>query len=260
MNEAMRGCCFVSSVNFSYHELCGREFLESFLRFVDSTVWLQLWCDAGIEGHKVSDYAIPFGEFQDRVIRYDMGQLYSVRSFLSLIRRRGAPIFSTDPSERLHFGSGYDYRKDVRTFGLKGLALSEALSWYDPRYVFWVDADTVFRKPLSLNFLLDLFGDSSIVYFGRESPHSETGFVGIDRMGKGVEEFRQEYTKCWTEGKVFDLSGWTDSHVFDHALAKAKLKGLRAKNLSTLPRGHVVPSSVLGPYLEHRKGPRKLAI
>jgi hypothetical protein len=256
----VRDCCFVTSVNLSYYQLCGKKFIESFLRFVDPSIWLQLWCDASLEGKSLLDYETPDGSGQ-RVTLYDLGMQPNVHSFLASMNRHDHPNFSTDPLRRLSVGSGYQYRKDVRTFGLKGMALSEALSWEEPRFVFWVDADTIFQKELSFDFLVSLFGGASIIYFGRDYPHSETGFVGFDRYQGSVrelEEFRKEYTKCWTEGTVFDLPGWTDCDVFDYSLSLARKKGLHAKSLSTVPRGHVIPSSVLGPYLDHRKGPRKL--
>lgn len=250
---------FVSSLNYSYFELCGKNFIHSFLRFAPPNVPLLLYCDASLESRSLWSYTTYQEHERDRVECIDLGIVPGAIEYVAEASSRD-PNYIPDATKRLQ-KIGYKYRSDALTFGKKGLSLTDALMspFEKGQYVFWFDADTVFKKEITEQFLLSLFTeDSGIVYFGRVRPHSECGFMGFNRMSTGFPTFLRHYSSCWLNNKIFTLPGQTDCDAFDYALAKAKEAGLKARSLSTVPEGPVIDKSILGPYLEHKKGTRKL--
>ena len=247
---------FVSSLNHSYYELCGIKLIRSFLNFVPAEISLLLYCDASLEGRELWDYHE--GVDHGRVERIDLGLVPGVSEYIAEALRRD-PNYESDAVKRIN-RVGYKYRIDAVTFGKKAMSLTDALMspLEKGRYVFWVDADTVFKKEVTEQFLLSLLDGSAIVYFGRTRPHSECGFIGFDRESPGFPTFLRNYAACWHNKKIFDLPGQTDCDAFDYALEKAKDAGLQARSLSTVSEGPVIDKSILGPYLEHKKGTRKL--
>ena len=69
----------------------------------------------------------------------------------------------------------------------------------------------------------------------------------------------------YTGGKLFNLDSWTDSHVFDAVRQNLENeKNLKNFNISDLGiknvgnESHVFVASILGEYMDHKKGSRKL--
>lgn len=254
---------FVTSVSQTYHRYYGHRLCKTFLEYIPQPASLNVYCDGSLDVNKQE----PFEAYGDGhpagIIRLrDLGWVNGARAFIETAERRmiekmGGAILSNDPDQRMMF-KRYDYRWDVVKFGKKGLSLTDALNVSESRYLFWLDADVIIKQRLSHDILLGLFDGHGICCFQREWPHTEAGFIGFDLEAPGVDVFKREYTSYWHEQRVFNFtSGWTDCHVLDASIVTATNHGLRVRNLSTAPRGHVMAISTLGRYLDHQKGKRR---
>lgn len=155
---------------------------------------------------------------------------------------------------------GYTYTYDAVRFCHKAFAQFDALQNNDGK-VFWVDADTVFKKPIPPRFLADIFDGNALALLQRPGFYTETGFVGFDTRAQGFELFLAKYIDMYRRGLVFTLPGWHDCYALDAAV---ELSQVPVKNLSPDFEFHntpldVIETSVLGEYLDHKKGNRKWA-
>lgn len=242
---------FVTSASLPYYERYGFRLIGSFRKFAPTDA-LTVYAE---------DFLLDSEAVCRRVRFRGLMEVPGIREFLRRARPKveeklGMKVTS-DPDERLA-NPKWDYRWDAVTFGKKAFAIIDALRTTAAEYLFWIDADVVIRKPLPTEVLTGLFKGADIVYFGRSKPHSECGFVGW-RMSDRVKIFTDRYAAFYEEDEIFQLTGWTDCHAFDAALAYArdKAQAITARNLSTKEGGHVIEASPLGAYLDHQKGRRK---
>lgn len=130
--------------------------------------------------------------------------------------------------------------------------------------VFWMDADTVTHSDVPEGFLDELLPDDKFnVFCGRETEkgrwmYSETGFIGYNTNHPISEKFFRNYVNLYLQGINFTFPGWHDCYGFDALrdmigpepfinLAKGQPQGTM----------HPLINTVLGKYIDHRKGPRK---
>lgn len=235
--------------------------MKSVLDFLPPAVKLRFYCEASHEELSLDAY-----EVQDATNRVEKVDLFSetcLTEYLSYARplveaKMGCRV-SNHPEERKS-ELGYRYRWDALTFGKKAFSLAHALRTTQADYLFWVDADIVFFRPVSEQLLIRLFRKGAdIVYFGRKNFHSETGFIGFDMNHDACGEFAERYRKQWEEYRIFtNVEGWTDCDAFDSVVAEMSSEGtLKARNLSWTPKGHVMAHSPLAMYFDHLKGERK---
>jgi hypothetical protein len=153
-------------------------------------------------------------------------------------------------------GTGqYDFRFNCNAFCRKVFAQDHVFDEDD--LVFWIDADSVVKKPIPESFLTEMMDGVPLAYMGRRRTYTETGFVGFNTKHEDFQKFRERYLSWFTSGKVFQqLKGWHDCIAFD--LAR---EGIKGRNLSPAGEGygHVMQHTVLEPYLTHLKGNRKYA-
>lgn len=256
----MTGVELVTSVNLAYHQRYGTRLVSSFLEHVPSTVTLKVYHEASTERVDPARYGLS----HPRLAAVDLHAVTGYPAFLAGAQRtveKRIGMVPTDPDIRAK-KKGYNYLWDAITFGKKAHAFIHAARNSKARWLFWVDADVVFRRSVPEELLPGLFKPGqSVVYFGRKGQHAETGFFGVDLEAARTDAFLGEYSAFWEKGRVFELKeGWTDSHTFDVAIQRAyQVNGFAAGNISTMPGGHVIAASPLGFYMDHQKGPRKQA-
>lgn len=123
----------------------------------------------------------------------------------------------------------------------------------------WLDADTYTHRDIPSEELgLWLPYEKRLAFLGRANNISECGFVMYDLRQKTVRSMLHEWRGIYVSGKLFDLEGWTDCHVFDYV----RTKWIAAKhweNLTPWGKGwdHVFINGPLGAYMDHMKGTRK---
>lgn len=244
----------VTSVNLPYHQKYGRQLLDSFLTHVDPQIPLVYYHEGAQEPGGFVAYSLqpPSPRIQPRDL-YTGGLGEFLRKAAPLVT---AKIGAVDPDPDNRLGRpGYGYLWDALTFARKAFAWIGTWQQTQARYLFWLDADIVFHAPMPADVFIGLFQGADVVCFQRKRPHTETGFYGVDITTPGGKAFCSAYENWWVKGKVFDLkNGWTDSHVFDAACETANPA---IRNLSTQPTGHVMATSPLAAYFDHRKGRRK---
>lgn len=249
---------FITSANNVYWKKYGHRLADTFSRHAPNGAILILYHEASREG--MSGELLVHQGPPDHLVDL-FRDVQGLQGFLDKATPRTCErmglVPSDDPDIRLS-QKGYKYIWDAVTFCKKGFALAHALNRSKASKLFWVDADVVFRKPISRKVLEELLDGVGIAYFGRKGQHSETGFIGFDLKASGVKEFALEYQKIWRSEEVLSFrDGWTDCHVFDVALKRARMIGLKARNLSSQSEGHVIATSLFGDYIDHQKGPRK---
>ena len=164
-----------------------------------------------------------------------------------------------------------DFRFNVFRFAHKVYAIASALKNIKTKYLIWLDADIKTYKKLPLKFLDTLIKpDSYMSYLGRENisvkhlNYSECGFLIFDTDHIIHERFWEDMMKMYDGGDLFQEKEWHDSYIFDVVRKKLeKEKNLENFDITNLGLvklnndNHVFVSSVLGKFMDHKKGNRK---
>lgn len=256
---------FVTSMSGPYYERYGHRLVSGFHEAISFPTLLSVYTERTWESGK-HHYFDAFSGV--RLSEVDLALIEGLEQYLALAKSKTKQVLGfvppTDPDERLR-NPKWDYTKDAVTFGKKGWAILDALETSKADYVFWMDADVVFRKPIPREFLIDLVKGRGVSYFARRKPHCETGFIAFERRSPIFPLFVSVLASYWRgeAPRVFGLSGWTDCHVLDAALAETEklygAPGWKPRNLSTQPENDVIAASSLGEYIEHQKGSKKRA-
>lgn len=164
-----------------------------------------------------------------------------------------------------------DFRFNVFRFAHKVYAIASALKNTKSKYLIWLDADIKTYKKITLDFLDTLVDDKIYMsYLGREDVslkhlnYSECGFLIFNTDHPIHEKFWQNMMKMYDDGDLFSENEWHDSYIFDVVRKKLE-KEDNIKNFDITSLGlvelnndnHVFISSVLGKYMDHKKGNRK---
>lgn len=155
---------------------------------------------------------------------------------------------------------GYSFRTDAVRF-VTQLFIPEAAAKYlpDNEVLGWFDADVLTHKDVPDGFVESLMGGADCIYLGREHTHSEIGFWAV-RLTSNTRLFLTELAEIYRSDGVFKLAETHSAFVWDEV--RSSLGPLvRAKSLTPRGKGHVFPTSPLGPAgIEHLKGERKRAL
>ena len=239
----------VTTFNLKKHPF-GVEMIESF--FLNWPEEIKL--TAFIEGSKVIDsskvkHKIVVKEFHDNIPEY--------QQFCERYKEK-RPL--TD-----------DFRFNVFRFAHKVYAIASALKNVKTKYLIWLDSDIKTHKKMPLGFLNSLVDNSCYLsYLGREHvsikhlTYSECGFLIFNTDHFIHSEFWKNMMEMYEEGKLFQEKEWHDSYIFD-VVRKNLEKNKRIKNINISDMGltdiksedHVFVSSVLGEFMDHKKGNRK---
>ena len=164
-----------------------------------------------------------------------------------------------------------DFRFNVFRFAHKVYAIASALKNIKTKYLIWLDADIKTYKKLPLEFLDTLINQNSYMsYLGRENisvkhlNYSECGFLIFNTEHLIHKRFWEDMMKMYDGGKLFQEKEWHDSYIFDVVRKKLEaekkienfdISSIDCFNLKT--DDHIFVSSVLGKYMDHKKGNRK---
>lgn len=142
------------------------------------------------------------------------------------------------------------YLYDAGRFAHKVYAQLDAFE-SDERYVVWLDADTVIKKPFDSSFLENLLNDKMCAYLGRKGTYTETGFLIFDTEHEDFPAFEKRYREMYDDRILFMLMYWIDCCAFD-----TSIQGLEVENLTPDAAGmvDVFSLSPLADYIEHNKG------
>ncbi len=164
-----------------------------------------------------------------------------------------------------------DFRFNVFRFAHKVYAIDQALRNVKTKYLIWLDADIKTYKKIPLTFLKTLVDDELYMsYLGRENNpieelrYSECGFLIFNTSHIIHSSFWQDMMKMYDGGQLFLEKEWHDSYIFD-VVRKNLEKTKKLKNINISDFGlvnlkdseHVFVLSVLGKFMDHKKGNRK---
>ncbi len=164
-----------------------------------------------------------------------------------------------------------DFRFNVFRFAHKVYAISSALKNTKTKHLIWLDADIKTYKKIPLEFLDTLISENIYMsYLGRENisikhlTYSECGFLIFNTEHPIHKMFWQNMMNMYDDGDLFKEKEWHDSYIFD-VVRKNLEKTKSIKNFDITSLGlvnvknddHVFVSSVLGKFMDHKKGNRK---
>lgn len=177
-------------------------------------------------------------------------------------RKEFLETHGSDPGK---VGSPRDFRSQSIRFCHKVFALSDAVARSEADWVIWVDADVVWHGPFTDSHAERMLEGYDLAFLGRERmPHSECGWVSYRLGSPGVLGLLAAMLDYYTSGRIFTRpkSDWHDSRCFDICREESGIPRDRQHNLSAgLNHGwdafHPWPSTMLGEFCTHHKGPKR---
>lgn len=164
-----------------------------------------------------------------------------------------------------------DFRFNVFRFAHKVYAIAAALKEIKTKYLIWLDADIKTHKKIPVSFLHSLVDDTCYLsYLGREHVsmkhlnYSECGFLIFNTEHFVHSQFWKDMMEMYDNGKLFDEKEWHDSYIFDVVRKNLEMSA-NIQNINITDMGlvdiksedHVFVASVLGKFMDHKKGNRK---
>lgn len=243
---AGRNLTVVTSFSPKGYQEYGKDFLASFREHWPSNVQLKLYLEDWIEAYPGLQVS------PETVVKLDAEELPDWRYFYEGIVRFPLMCGETPQGYNIQF----DARMARKTF-IQADAITQ--NWGK---VFWIDADVITHSPVPEDFLDQMLPDDKLCcYLGRDGwMYTESGFLGFNANHPYCYGFMTAYKRYFTNGFIFHPSNpaWHDCIAFD--AVRRQLPKEYFHNLAAgLPHGTMHPfvNSVLGKYMDHRKGQRK---
>jgi len=152
------------------------------------------------------------------------------------------------------------YLWDAVRFSHKVFCQIHAARQHDADHMFWIDADTVTFRDVGDAYKSWIHGDEIFCTFLGRITYTETGFIGFNLNHEYCDEFMNRYERLYTDATIFNLDQWTDCHTFDNIRIQMEDEGkITNVNINhSTKNGHPFVNSVVGDYVDHLKGPRKV--
>ena len=148
---------------------------------------------------------------------------------------------------------------DAVRFSHKTFAVDHAIKSIDADYILWLDADTYTFRNITKEFVINLLPSNKLVnYLGRVT-YPECGWVCYNRRHPKIKEFMKYWTDLYINDTIFKELEWHDSYLFWQCLKRiAPEDGVDIGKGAGVEGLHVFINSVLGDYIDHMKGKRKI--
>ena len=152
------------------------------------------------------------------------------------------------------------YLWDAVRFSHKTFAVDHALKTINVDYVLWLDADTYTFRPITKEFVTSLLPKDKLVNFlGRGEKYPECGWVCYNRQHEKIKSFMETWTNLYKHDTIFQELEWHDSYLFWQILKRvAPDQGVDIGKGAGAKGHHIFINSVLGDYIDHMKGKRKI--
>ena len=128
----------------------------------------------------------------------------------------------------------------------------------------WIDADTVFHKPITEQFVQErLHTDGIMTYMGRPDYHSETGVLYFNIQNATTRDYVDTVIELYNTNEIYTLPETHDSYVWDwvrcrYQRGKSKRKQqFRDIGINERVPGKHIQAHLFGEYFDHLKGKRK---
>ena len=152
------------------------------------------------------------------------------------------------------------YLWDAVRFSHKTFAVDHAIKNIDTDYVLWLDADTYTFRPITKEFVIGLLpADKLVNFLGRGEKYPECGWVCYNRRHPQINQFMDTWTSLYKNDTIFKELEWHDSYLFWQILKRvAPDQGVDIGKGAGAKGHHIFINSVLGDYIDHMKGKRKI--
>ena len=152
------------------------------------------------------------------------------------------------------------YLWDAVRFSHKTFAVDHAIKNINVDYILWLDADTFTFRNITTKFVTDLLPTDKLVNFlGRGAKYPECGWVCYNRRHPKVKDFMKTWTDLYNKDTIYNELEWHDSYLFWQILKRvAPNDGVDIGKGAGAKGHHVFINSVLGEYIDHMKGKRKI--
>ena len=249
----MKKFSVVTTFNKKGFDICAREMVASFDKFWNEDITLNVYYeDMNVPEIKTSD-RISFFSFNEEVKKW-----YKFQSNFFL-RELNKPDNSVNSF----------YKYSAIKFAHKIYAIEKQLEKNISEYLIWLDSDVITFKSVTNSFIETLIEkDSYLTFLGREhiNFHSEAGFLIFNTKNKFHKIFWERMMEMYDQGKLFDQNEWHDSYIFDAVRLELEKNLLKNINITLMglnksnDKLNVFDNSVLGEFMNHFKGNRKLKI
>lgn len=156
-----------------------------------------------------------------------------------------------------------NWKYDAVRFCYKPYAIAQAVDHYGYEYsrILWIDADTVFHKPITEAWIdTNLAHKHAIMhYLGRPNYHSETGLLLFDLRHRLTREYVNTVKQYYDTDTIFLEREWHDSYIWDRAreqYPQELFHNISEHIAHKVPGGHIF-NYLFGDTMDHRKGKRK---
>jgi hypothetical protein len=152
------------------------------------------------------------------------------------------------------------YLWDAVRFAHKTFAVDHAITTWPEDYILWLDADTYTFKTISKEFVIGLLpADKLVNFLGRGEKYPECGWVCYNKTHPKIKEFMTYWTNMYKEDTIFNELEWHDSYLFWQCVKRiAPNDGVDIGKGAGAKGHHIFINSVLGEYIDHMKGKRKV--
>jgi hypothetical protein len=249
----MKKFSVVTTFNKKGFDVCAKEMLISFDKFWSKDIALNVYYeDMNLPEIETSN-RIFFSSFNEEVKKW-----YKFQSNFFL-RELNKPDNSINSF----------YKYSAIKFAHKIYAIEKQLEKNISEYLIWLDSDVITFKSITNSFIETLIEkDSYLTFLGREhiNFHSEAGFLIFNTKNKFHKIFWERMMEMYDQGKLFDQNEWHDSYIFDVVRLELEKNLLKNINISLMGLNksndqlNVFDNSVLGQFMKHFKGNRKLKI
>ena len=149
---------------------------------------------------------------------------------------------------------------DAVRFAHKTYCVYHAIKNINTDVILWLDADTYTFKSISKEFVLNLIPENKLVnYLGRGDKFPECGWVSYNKQHPQITEFINAWIELYEKDTLFKHLEWHDSYVFWQVLKQiAPDQGADIGKGAGARGHHIFVNSVLGEYIDHLKGKRKI--
>ena len=152
------------------------------------------------------------------------------------------------------------YLWDAVRFSHKTFAVDHAIKNIDSDYVLWLDADTYTFRTITTEFVTGLLPKEKLLNFlGRGDKYPECGWVCYNTKHPKITEFMRYWTDMYRNDTIFKELEWHDSYLFWQCVKRVAPDDCVDIGKGAGVKGHhVFINSVLGGYIDHMKGKRKI--
>ncbi len=247
----------VTTFNQEIYQTCGKNMLNSF----DKNWPLEVNLYVFTENFEVTD------KYSDRIHFVDL--LNASPDLVNLKERwKNNPMANGFPDE-ITEGVEPSFRYNAVKFAHKIFAIISADNLVNTDILIWMDADINTFREIPIEFLSnitpvnknELGHDHLASYIGREIYVTECGYVAYNRNHYFYSEMMNIYRKFYMDDTILNFSDRTDCGAFDIMRMTGETIGVKFHNLGLnvkVNNDHYFINTILGQYMDHLKGKRKL--